>query len=320
MNDAFVKWIVRNSPSRHLADYVANEHRKTIKPEICWVRCSIDGIHFRLKVDTSEVHGYILSMYGLLEPELSFFIRRLLVENDFFLDIGANVGYYSVLASKVNPKCQIYAFEPTPVTFAVLQENILSNQPCVIRAEQMALGQRTGVLKFDIYADKALNSVNVDERHPFFEAGPVAVLDVPCAKLDDYLSENDLPIPDVVKLDVEGYEYFVLHGATSMLASIQAPILFCEVEPLWLKRFGLSSDALIDWIEGFGYRSFAITQSGMIPREEIEPGSARGDFVFAKKARIDELKVINEAYCTRRRKAKTQLRKVLRPFWRFLKS
>jgi FkbM family methyltransferase len=321
MNDDVMRWVVRTSPSRHLSDYLASRYRKNVTPVWRWVDCSIADQSFHLKVNTGEVHGYLCYMYGVIEPELTFFIRHLLPSKRFFLDIGANVGYYSVLAALVNPGCRIHSFEPSPSTFGVLHENVTANHLLNVQTNQLALGDKTGTLKFNVYADQALNSPKAgdDDQHPFFKEGPAQVIDVPSIKLDDFLAEHHLPQPDVVKLDVEGFEYFVLQGARNLLSSANPPILLCEVEPLWLKRFGLVSSDLIEYLEKLSYRAFVLTRYGLVRKDEISRYLS-GDMVFVQANGLKEILEINRKFYAGRRRFKGEIKKILRHMWKWLKA
>jgi len=322
MKDDLIRWAVRTSPSRHLGRYLANYYRKNVNPEWRWVDCSIAGISFRIKVNLGEVHGYLCYMFGVLEPELTFFVRHLLPSKHFFLDIGANVGYYTVLAATVNPDCRIQSFEPSPSTFGILCENVNVNNLSNVQTNQLALGEKVGTLQFNIYADQALNSPNAgdEDQHPFFKEGPTQVIDVSCVKLDDFLTENHLPKPDVVKLDVEGFEYSVLRGAENLLASDMPPILLCEVQPLWLKRFGLVSSDLINYVEQFGYQTFGITLDGLVRKDALDQYQSTADFIFAPNDRLAEIMELNDLYYSNWLRVKGEIIKILRPIWRRMMS
>ena len=317
MHDDVVRFVARHSPSRHLISRYTNAHRQRIKAELRRVECQVHDVHFSLNVNTGDIHGYLCWMYGELEPELSSLIRYLLPHTRVFLDIGANVGYYSILAATVNPECQIVAFEPAPTTCARLRDNVRLNGSSHIQVEQVALGINEGTVQFEVYEDPAFNAVRTpaDAGHPFFTNSQV--IDVPCIRLDDYLDKHGV-YPDVVKMDVEGFEYNILRGAPHLLSGSQAPILFCEVEPLWLKRFGFSSTEIFDYLKGFGYECFALTPLGLLPRTDSTMGAS--EFVFAKSTRVDELKRASALYDAGWRKIKARVKSALRPVWRRLRT
>ena len=297
MVTAAARWLLRHSPSRRLGTRLALKYRRLLPIAVQWTECEVDDIHFRLRVDTAEVHGYLLRMMGIVEPIESFVVRRLAHSGWAMLDVGANIGYYSVLAASACPSGQVWSFEPTPDTFATLEENVLANNLTNVHLSQIALGDSQGTLTLDVYADKAFNSIHTrhDPQHPFFPGGPVAAVQVPTTTLDAFLSAHGLAHVDLVKLDVEGYEWSVLHGASGMLSGPNAPVLMCEIEPLWLQRFGVTFESLIRYLKGFGYEAFALRGSGVY--EETDPGFTRTDsFVFVKSASHEEVLTILRAY------------------------
>ena len=317
MNDDVVKFIARHSPSHHIISRYIDAHRQQTKAELRRVECRVHDVRFSLNVNTGDVHGYLCWIYGELESELSSFIRYLLPRTRIFFDIGANVGYYSILAATVNPECQVVAFEPAPITCARLIDNVQLNGSSHIRVEQVALGIDEGTIQFEVYADSAFNTVRTpaDANHPFFTNSQV--IDVPCIRLDDYLDKHGI-YPDVVKMDVEGFEYNILRGAPRLLSGSQAPILFCEVEPLWLKRFGFSPTEIFDYLEDFGYECFALTPLGLLPRTHSTMTAS--EFVFAKNARVDELKRVGALYESSWRKIKARAKSTLQPVWQRLRT
>jgi FkbM family methyltransferase len=319
MNKA-IPWLIRKIPIQHLTDLYVSNNRKNIIPKLLWVDCLIEGARFRLKVNTGEVHGYLCYMYGMLEPSLSFFVRHLITSKSSFLDIGANVGYYTVLAASVNRNCCIYSFEPSPTTYQILSENVIENQLSNVRIYQLALNDKDGELKFNIYEDQALNSPSTEViEHPFYKNGPKQVISVQSVRLDDFFSEHHLHWPEIVKLDVEGFEYFVLQGAKNLLSSLNPPILLCEVQPLWMKRFGLSPSNLFEYVEKFGYKTFILSPYGLISREALGNYPSE-DIIFAPSSAVNEILDINNLYYSGFRKAKGEFKKLLRPIWRQLKK
>jgi len=290
---------------------------------LTWVNCEVDDLSFHLKVDLGEVHGYLMYMLGQIEPVVTFIIRRLFHSNRVMLDIGANVGYYSTLAAYACPNGQVWSFEPSPRTFGILRENIQANRLQNVVARQLALGETHATLKFNIYGDQALNSVSAgaEDRHPFFPEGPVQVLDVACTTIDIVMSENRIERADLMKLDIEGYEYFALKGAERLLARPDAPILVCEIEPLWLKPFELSASRVIKYVQSFGDCCFEAASYGLVERAEISDNAQPGDYIFAKSVdQINELRAIGQAYYKGFRQIKGQVKRALLPAWHWVRS
>jgi len=149
-------------------------------------------------------------------------MHELLSKGGTFIDIGANIGSYSLIASEC-PSAQIHAFEPHPGTFELLKRNIELNRRSNVVLHNVALGssERTVFL-----TDRAGSSIN----HIVPEKSQVAgTLAVPCHRMEGLCQKLKIS-PQIVKLDVEGFEYDVLQGFGALISSIQ--VLMVEMNGL----------------------------------------------------------------------------------------
>lgn len=145
---------------------------------------------------------------GLSDFPESSLLLHLLRENQMFVDVGANVGVYTVLAAGVIG-AQVVCVEPIPSTFQNLSANVRINDIVdKVTLHNIGLGRQKGVLRFTAEQD-AMNHVIQDETW----TGPS--IDVPVSTLDSILNER---APTLIKLDVEGWEVEVLAGASSTLS------------------------------------------------------------------------------------------------------
>ena len=144
---------------------------------------------------------------GLHEFVEMAFVLHLLRPGDLFLDIGANIGSYTVLASKVCGARTI-AFEPDPEVAAVLSNNIRANDiESLASVRRTALGDHCGEIRF---------TTGMDATNHVAGPGDDATQIVPLTRLDDI---SEAAAPTLIKLDVEGFEERVLGGAARVLAS-----------------------------------------------------------------------------------------------------
>lgn len=148
---------------------------------------------------------------GLHEFEDMSFVLHLLRKDDLMLDIGANIGSYTILAgAEVGAKC--FAFEPIPETFRCLIDNVNINGIYEkVKCYNIGLADKNGILKFT----SNLNTTN----HVVFNTSSIKnvdIIDVPVRKLDTIVSGCD---PLLIKIDVEGFELQVLKGADEILKS-----------------------------------------------------------------------------------------------------
>lgn len=156
---------------------------------------------------------------GLQEFEDMAFMLHLLRPDDLFVDAGANVGAYTLLAGTVGARC--VAFEPVPATFRALRDNVrLNGLQTRVRAEMCCLGRAAGRTAFTTCYD-AMNHV-LSERDP----AHTEAIDVEVQSLDDALNGEN---PIALKIDVEGFETEVLGGATVSLHSENLAAVLLEL-------------------------------------------------------------------------------------------
>jgi FkbM family methyltransferase len=206
--------------------------------------------------------------FGLYDQAEIALMCSILSPGDVFFDIGANVGYYSLVASQiVGASGQIHAFEPIPDNVTRLRSAVQRNEVKNVTINQMAVGESEGVLDLYIGNESLGNSgwasVVFSGRRP-------DVVTVPQATMDNYISEHGIKSIRLVKLDIEGAEPEAICGMRSVLKSSNAPDILCEVNPWLLERRGLDSRAITLPLAEHGYRLFSVNRSG---QEELDPSS-----------------------------------------------
>ena len=214
---------------------------------------------FRMEMDTNRGYliGYLLGDY---EPGTCRLLSRTTHAGDVFVDAGANVGYFTLLASRlVGPSGQVHAFEPEPSIALELQRNIELN--CVPNAtvSQQALGDTVGEATIHRFLDLPCGHSSLR----VVDDGPHVSSKVPMITLDDYLEHLTGPRCDFLKVDVEGSEWAVLKGAERVLTSAHPPVIICEMNEGTSQAFGYSVREVLDWIRGCaGYGAYDITRTG----------------------------------------------------------
>jgi FkbM family methyltransferase len=190
---------------------------------------SEDGIHLRCRLpDIIQMYVYL---FGTWEPDLAAFMRRRLRPGDTFIDVGADIGYLSVLGSRlVGPHGVVVAIEPAPFAIAALQETVAMNDLTNIRLVAGAVSDRDGELPLFVGPSYASGlTTTVAPRFGHREQGRVRA-----APLGSLVTREELATTRLIKIDVEGAENRVLAG---MLASVEALTadaeLVVEMMPKW---------------------------------------------------------------------------------------
>jgi FkbM family methyltransferase len=191
-----------------------------------------------------------LIYFGFEKNEI-LFLQRFLKKGDTFLDIGANIGLFSLYASKVIGDLGLtYAFEPTPNTFQRLLENISINNCKNIIPVNIGLSNKNMVVDFNVSEDghDAWNSiVKLDQLQNW------SSIKVNVETLDSFIKKYSIRKVDLIKLDVEGWEKFVLEGGEQLLRQSDTTVLLIEFTEDNAFKAGYYCGELFDYVESLGY-------------------------------------------------------------------
>lgn len=195
----------------------------------------------RILYSNRENYATLIYCNGLFDFETMLFVLHYLAEDDLFVDVGANIGMYTVLASAA-AGARSLAVEPVPVTFADLAGNIrLNGIEDRVEARNLGVGDRPGRLRFT--ADKGgMNHI--------LPAGGKGGIELPVVTIDSLLAGGDCTM---MKLDIEGYELPALRGAPATLANPSMKALIVEMNGSGL-RYGVSDSDVHAFILEFGFR------------------------------------------------------------------
>jgi FkbM family methyltransferase len=197
------------------------------------------------------------------------------------LDVGANLGIYTILAAmRVGPAGAVHAFEPVPAVFACLERSIRLSGLGQVRLNQAAVSDRAGTVPMylGVGKDSDIHSLAPSDRRP-------DRVDVTTLTLDDYVREHRIDQVQVMKIDVEGAELPALRGATGLLARDDAPIIQAELADDNFQAFGYSSPDLKRFLADLGYTAFKRTGGSSWETSPIEAAHPKWENVlFVKPA------------------------------------
>lgn len=177
------------------------------------------------------------------------FVRRYLRPGDCVLDVGANIGVYTLLAASViGPTGKIVAYEPNAESFDRLLENIQINGiQEQVDARRAAVGESRGSVKFHKKQDVSNRIAHANET----ANEPDAFEEVPCVVLDEECKD----IPFVLgKIDIEGAEMMAFRGMTQLLRAGNPPVWLLELKDRLLRPFGTSAREVADLLGSQGYQ------------------------------------------------------------------
>ena len=170
---------------------------------------------------------------GCYEPSLAEYLKRRVSPGDIFLDIGANSGYFSLIAAGLG--AEVISIEASPANCRLFSENVLANDmSSKIRLVQAAAGNKDG--KIELQENRFNGMCSTTSRQAFWYLRPLArKIVVPEIKVDDVLNHEDFQRVRFVKIDVEGAELMVLRGLKKLIRLGRGDLEFClEFSPRWL--------------------------------------------------------------------------------------
>lgn len=159
--------------------------------------------------------GYPGYWLGTFEKEKQTFFADVIKPNSVVYDIGAHVGFYTLLAAKqIGPEGKVYAFEPAPQNIYYLKRHIELNYLSNVRLLEMAVADKDGITKFDSRTSSYSGQIA--------EKGNI---EVPLTTIDSLLESSEIELPNLIKIDVEGTESKVLEGAQKLLQASKPDLL-----------------------------------------------------------------------------------------------
>ena len=196
-----------------------------------------------LEVIPRDVIGAPVALFGIYEFAVTQLLRSFLEPGDVFVDVGANVGYYSVIAGgAVGKEGHVFAFEPNPRVRARLERNVALNQLLgVVEVRPEAASFADGIVHLVDPEDSRNDGLSSVDTRPHAQG-----LEVLAVRLDGIPELSRRP-PALLKIDVEGGEPDVFRGASGLLESDDAPSILFE-------SFELARDSAI--LREFGYETY----------------------------------------------------------------
>lgn len=209
---------------------------------------SINSYGSLLKLDEND--SLFLGSHDYEEYETKLVIG-LVRAGDVCVDIGAMIGYYTmILANRSGPTGRVYAYEPDPVNFDLLNHNAATNGYAHVFTTRALVGASSGKGQYF----PAPSQYKGDNRAYATADRPGVDIDV--VALDDVITE---PV-DIVKIDVQGYEGHVLAGMSEVIARSPRLMMLVEYTPTTLKEAGTDPGDLLATLTGHGFSLFEIRE------------------------------------------------------------
>ncbi|HET9056931.1 MAG TPA: FkbM family methyltransferase [Chitinophagaceae bacterium] len=194
-----------------------------------------------------------LFWYGYYEKSLSSIWEKLINKNDTIIDIGANIGYFSILAANKATLGKTYCFEPISFHFSQLQKNISLNGLTNIYPYPQAISDKTEntVIFISNPDNSGMSSLSMPENFSGKSEKTATIT------IDKFISDHQILNVNLIKIDVEGAELKVIQGMLETLNKCK-PLVIIEVIEKYLNRFNNTSPELFNLLYDYGYNSYEI--------------------------------------------------------------
>ncbi|GGO58407.1 hypothetical protein GCM10012287_56500 [Streptomyces daqingensis] len=249
------RWYLRNAPgslgtgaiATRLNSYLMDHPRSAVVPA-----------HFsaHLEVDTVDLIQRFLYMFGVWEPHLTHWLQQRLKPGDVFIDVGANIGYFSVLGSSlVGPDGLVVAVEASPTFHRKLSAHAHLNDCGNLRPINAAVSDKEETLRLILVSSRNMGASSVV---PY--VGPTeSEVDVEGHPLPQLLSDKELERARVIKIDVEGAEGTVVRSLKPVLGRLRSDVeVVVEVTPKRMSSLGDSADELVKTFTDRGFRTYRL--------------------------------------------------------------
>ncbi len=206
-----------------------------------------------------------LSINGIYEPLATDLVRKAVKGGDVVFDIGANIGYYTLIFAKVvGERGKVFAFEPDPQNFALLRKNVEINGYHNVVLVRKAISNKTGRAKLYLCEENTAD-------HRIYDSGDGrASIAIDAIRLCDFLKDYDGRV-DMIKMDIEGAEAGAIEGMSALFESTKDISIITEFWPFGLKKCGSEPAALLTSLVEHGFDLYEINEH----EQKIERAEAR---------------------------------------------
>lgn len=215
------------------------------------------GITLRIDSQSRDPFEYFCFKSPEMTCELDRFIENV-AAHSAFVDVGANHGIFSLTFCALRPDGRVLAIDPSPIAFEILQKNLKLNSFSQLKARKVACGAAPGHVRMELnwHHLQAISD----------EASAVDAVNVPMLPLDQICEEENI-LPELLKIDVEGFELPVLQGAERVLQT--ANLLFLEVHPEAIDQLGLCEPSIFDFLTSKGWTGCPLKKEAVLTREQF---------------------------------------------------
>lgn len=287
------RWYLRKFPLRDGKARLYGRLKDLLRPPATPVTITLDR-GFSLSLDLDDPEQNRLYFYGEYdERREADLISRVLDPGEVFWDVGANIGFFTLLAAaRLGHTGLVVALEPAPAAWQQLNHNLSLNPYRNIVPLPIAASDREGTATLYFTPQGADGGANLYGALPR-QSGSVPV---PTLPLDLLREREGLPYPHFLKVDVEGAEYATLRGARDILTSGR-PLLLVELKDERMQAGGWTGEELANYLREFGYRPAGLHRGRWRALSEVREAKGRNIFWWQPNNLFHQKKVARIPIC-----------------------
>ncbi len=205
-----------------------------------------------LSIDMVSDFGLRILETGHYEEYVEQVLQKFLRAGDSFIDLGANEGYFSIFASQLVGKTgKVFAIEPQERLWGVITRNMMLNKCDNIQLLPYAVDTKEQLIEIILYPsiNTGASSLVAASRNRFYARQTVKT-----RSLDDMIEANQIKNVKLIKIDIEGFEYFALQSAKESLKNKIIKNILVEIHPIQLQQLGQSAEAVVNYLAQMGYQ------------------------------------------------------------------
>jgi FkbM family methyltransferase len=202
-----------------------------------------------MQLNLRDLIQQTILLEGMWDPALTRLIESTLKPGDVFIDVGAHVGYFTLLAGRrVGPAGVVLSIEPNPVALQQLRKHVERSHLEHVQTAHTACGDSSDPVRLYLHTESNSSMASLSAAN----ATSGVAVEVACTTLDDLCRAHGLARAHLVKIDVEGAELLVLRGMERILREMR-PVIVLELEPHLLSGFGESSASIVTLLNAYDY-------------------------------------------------------------------
>jgi FkbM family methyltransferase len=236
--------------NKRLSRSLVPDSRRTV------IQTRING--YTLLVLANEDVGRAIHFGRDFESLETRYLQTAIGTDSICMDVGANIGYFTMLMAKAARLGKVYAFEPAPLSASLLRASAELNRFENIEVIESAVGASDGEVAFTQSADSAYSSIRDTERRAVER-----VIRIPMTSLDSFIKSRSIQSVAVLKIDVEGAEGLVLDGSHALLSDIarRPRVILMELYDGNLSPYGTCASVIVDRMRAFGYTPYFVSET-----------------------------------------------------------